>query len=106
MSIILRITESRFNAQGKRAVLYCYFTGLFAQASTPWPVSVTWQYLSGDRNTQGPSGANIKTKISSSLIFEPVLSSDEQTYGCTATSNCIGSTDCPKTLGIICRVFL
>ena len=82
-------------------MLYCFFTGVFSRASTPWPVSVTWQYLSGERNTQSPIGPNIDRRVSSSLIFEPVQYSDEQTYGCTAASNCIGSSDCPKTLGIV-----
>ena len=91
-------------------MLYCHFIELIAQSNIRWPVSVRWQYLSGDRNTKNPTGPNINTEVSSSLIFEPALYSDEQTYSCTAKAMMLGlyeaielkQLDFPLTLGKTC----
>ena len=82
-------------------MLYCYFTGGYVNASTPWPVSITWQYFSGPRRGQSPIGTNrIDRSMKGSIIFQPVHYSDELTYGCTAQTD-----DRQTILGILCIVY-
>ena len=80
-------------------MLYCDLTELIAQ-NLVLVVSFSWQYLSGDRNTQNPTGPNIDTRIQSSLIFEPALYSDEQIYSCTALA-LMAYNDGTKAFGIM-----